>query len=148
MEVRQFLLARGVFKEVDSVSGTLPGEPGAGLGPVFNGNSCAMCHAQPAAGGSSPGLSSPQNPGPNPQVALATLDGATNVVPSFVRPDGPVVEPRFIATTTEFVAPNDGSVHEIYSIQGRVDAPACVLPQPDFTTELAANNVIFRIPTP
>jgi hypothetical protein len=32
---------------------------------------------------------------PNPQVALATLDGATNVVPAFITPDGPVREARF-----------------------------------------------------
>ncbi len=31
-----------------------------------------------------------------PQVALATLDGATNVVPSFITPNGPVREARFI----------------------------------------------------
>jgi len=41
------------------VSGIL--ESGVGLGPAFNRNSCAMCHAQPAIGGSSPGLKSPQN---------------------------------------------------------------------------------------
>ena len=72
-----FTQAQLRFQEIDSVSGTMPGETGSGLGPTFNGNSCAMCHAQPAVGGSSPGLKSPQNPVPNPQVALATLDGAT-----------------------------------------------------------------------
>src|SRR5437870_1548542 len=78
-----FNQALGVFQEVNSVSGTIAGESGKGLGPTFNGNSCAQCHAQPAIGGSSPGLNSPQNPVPNPQVALATLHGATNTVPSF-----------------------------------------------------------------
>jgi hypothetical protein len=33
---------------------------------------------------------------PNPQVALANLDGATNTAPSFITPDGPVREARFI----------------------------------------------------
>src|SRR5689334_7745969 len=61
-----FASALAIFKEVASVSGTIPGEPGTGLGPTFNGNSCALCHAQPAVGGSSPGLRSPQNPVPNP----------------------------------------------------------------------------------
>ena len=42
---------------------TLPGETGSGLGPTFNGNSCAMCHAQPATGGSSPGLDEQAEPG-------------------------------------------------------------------------------------
>ncbi len=32
------------FQEVDSVSGGI--EPGRGLGPAFNGNSCAMCHSR------------------------------------------------------------------------------------------------------
>src|ERR1700678_4315817 len=69
------------FEEVDSVSGGIAGETGSGLGPTFNGNSCAQCHAQPTIGGASPGLASPQNAIQNPQVALAILDGASNSVP-------------------------------------------------------------------
>ena len=133
------------FVEVDSVSGNIAGEPGTGLGPTFNGNSCAQCHAQPTVGGSSPALSSPQNPMPNPQVALATLDGATNQVPSFITPTGPVREARFIRN------PNgtpDGGVHALFTIRGRSDAAGCNLGQPDFATALANRNVIFRIPTP
>jgi CxxC motif-containing protein (DUF1111 family) len=42
------------FLQVDSVSGAMAGEPGKGLGPGYNSNSCGGCHAQPAAGGSSP----------------------------------------------------------------------------------------------
>src|SRR5205807_4835902 len=38
------------FNRINTVSGT----PGGGLGPRFNSNSCATCHAQPAIGGSSP----------------------------------------------------------------------------------------------
>src|SRR5579864_4607968 len=45
-----FNQAMGRFQEVDSVSGNI--EPGVGLGSTFNGNSCALCHAQPALGGS------------------------------------------------------------------------------------------------
>jgi cytochrome c5 len=130
-----FTAAQVVFQEVDSVSGTLPGETGAGLGPTFNGNACSMCHAQPAMGGSSPGMSSPQNSIPNPQVALATLDGAAN----FITAAGPVREARF---------KSDGGVHGLYTIQGRSDASGCTLAQPDFATALSDNNVIFRIPTP
>ena len=136
------------FEEVDSVSGTLPNETGSGLGPAFNGNSCAMCHAQPAIGGSSPGLTSPQNPVPNPEVALATLDGAVNVVPSFITANGPVREARFIAVSTQSGAALDGGVHNLYTIAGRTDASGCTLAQPNFPQELANNNVIFRIPTP
>src|SRR5712671_827284 len=69
IEQSMFNRTLSVFREVDSVAGNIPGEPGSGLGPTFNGNSCAMCHAQPAIGGSSPGLASKQNPVPNPQVA-------------------------------------------------------------------------------
>jgi CxxC motif-containing protein (DUF1111 family) len=133
------------FQEIDSVSGNIAGEPGSGLGPTFNGNSCAQCHSQPAIGGSSPGLISPQNPVPNPQVALATLAGATNTVPSFIVPTGPVLEARFINNSN---GTKDGSVHDLYTITGRSDASGCTLAQPPFAAELAANNVIFRQPTP
>jgi CxxC motif-containing protein (DUF1111 family) len=151
-EQRAFADGRTTFEEVDSVSGALPGEDGVGLGPTFNGNSCAMCHAEPAAGGSSPGLTSPQKAAPNPQVALATLDGATNKVPAFITAAGPVREARFVLATPDGRgtpgAPKDGGVHGIFTIQGRKDAPGCTLPQPDFATQLANHNVVFRIPTP
>jgi CxxC motif-containing protein (DUF1111 family) len=125
------------FMEVDSVSGTVSGEGGSGLGPTFNGNSCAQCHAHPAVGGSSPAT--------NPQVALANLDGAQNTVPSFITTDGPVREARFIKNSD---GTPDGGVHGLYTIAGRTDAEGCVLAQPNFAQQLAANNVIFRIPTP
>jgi CxxC motif-containing protein (DUF1111 family) len=134
-----FNQASNVFNVVDSVLGTLPAGSGAGLGPTFNGNSCAQCHAQPAAGGSSPGLKSKQIPTPNPQVALATLGGANNAVPSFITADGPVREARFVS---------DGGVHDLFTIAGRSDARGCTLAQPDFATNLANRNVVFRIPTP
>src|SRR5260370_287083 len=54
-EQQFFNQALARFQEVDSVSGTIANESGVGLGPPFNGNSCAQCHAQPAIGGSSPG---------------------------------------------------------------------------------------------
>jgi hypothetical protein len=90
-----FNQASQVLQEIDSVSGTIAGEPGSGLGPTFNGNSCTQCHAQPAPGGSSPGQNSPQNSVTNPQIALATLHGAINTVPSFVTANGPMLEARF-----------------------------------------------------
>ncbi|HZR28567.1 MAG TPA: di-heme oxidoredictase family protein [Terriglobales bacterium] len=129
------------FQEIDSVSGTAPGEVGIGLGPTYNANSCASCHAHPALGGSSPAV--------NPQVALATLDGANNSVPPFISINGPVREARFISTNP--ADPNaalDGGVHGLYTIAGRSDAPGCTLAQPDFAAQLASHNVIFRIPTP
>jgi CxxC motif-containing protein (DUF1111 family) len=142
-ELMFFTQAAARFQEVDSVSGKI--EAGSGLGPTYNANGCAVCHAQPAAGGSSPGLSSPQNSIPNPQVALATLDGAANTLPSFITSTGPVREARFIQKGNGAL---DGGVHDLYTIAGRTDAPGCTLAQPPFPQELAANNVIFRIPTP
>ena len=131
------------FQVMDSVSGGI--EPGSGLGPTYNANSCVACHAQPAAGGSSPGLNSPQNPVPNPQVALATIDGATNTVPRFITANGPVREARFIVNSNGSL---DGGVHDLYTIAGRSDAPGCTLGQPNFQAQLNGNNVIYRIPTP
>lgn len=147
-ETQFFLDAFARFQEVDSVSGAITGETGSGLGPTFNGNSCAMCHAQPAIGGSSPGLTSKQHPVPNPQVALATLHGAHNTLPSFITANGPVREARFISTGNQPTAAPDGGVHGLFTIAGRSDATGCSLAQPDFATQLANHNVIFRIPTP
>lgn len=146
-ELAFFNAALAVFQEVDSVSG--------GLGPRFNADSCAACHAQPAVGGTSPAV--------NPQVAVATSGGAQNAVPSFITLDGPVREARFVNATAPAGEHDrqdthgngeqgrevlDGGVHDLYTITGRTDAPGCTLAQPDFATELAKNNVIFRIPTP
>jgi CxxC motif-containing protein (DUF1111 family) len=148
-ETAFFNSAKVVFQEVDSVSGTIAGESGVGLGPTFNGNSCAQCHAQPATGGTSPAPFSPQVPVQNPQVALATLHGANNTVPPFITPNGPVREARFIAQDpTNLYSPLDGGVHGLYTIKGRSDAPGCNLAQTNFTFQLANANVSFRIPTP
>jgi CxxC motif-containing protein (DUF1111 family) len=132
-----FTAAQTRFQEVDSVSGNIANETGNGLGPVFNGNSCAMCHAFPALGGSSPKV--------NPQVALANLDGATNTVPSFITSNGPVREARFIKNASG--AP-DGGVHDLFTITGRSDASGCNISQPNFNQAIDQSNIIFRIPTP
>ena len=117
--------------------GGLAGETGSGLGPGFNLNSCAGCHAFPVTGGSSPPT--------NPQVAIAKLDGAQNVVPSFVTLHGPVREARFIANPDGSA---DGGVHDLFTISGRTDAPGCHIAQPNFVEAVQQHNVIFRIPTP
>jgi CxxC motif-containing protein (DUF1111 family) len=132
------------FEEIDSVSGTLPGEEGVGLGPTFNGNSCAMCHGEPGVLGSSPGLNSRIDPRPNPQIAVATLDGAQNVIPSFITAAGPVREGRLGIVNG---VPN-GGVAGLFTIAGRVDAQGCMATQPNFTQEINNQNVTFRIPTP
>src|SRR5262252_7542985 len=124
------------FRQVQSVRGTIPAT-GIGLGPRFNLDSCAGCHAWPAVGGSSPAG--------NPQVAMATKNGATNQVPSFITTTGPVRIVRFKFKPDGL---RDGGVHNLYTIAGRTDAPGCVLAQPDFQAEQRRNNLIFRIPTP
>ena len=120
------------FTEIQDVQGDDPG-----LGPRFNLDNCAGCHAQPAVGGSSPFV--------NPQVAVATKANARNVVPFFIRIDGPVREARFKFKPD---GTRDGGVHALFTITGRDDAPGCFLAQPDFTTAAAQNNLVFRIPTP
>lgn len=141
--------AMTLFAEVTTVDGAFDQvrkQPTLrGLGPGFDGNSCFMCHSQPAIGGSSPGPGTFTFP-VNPQIGNATLNGANNIVPSFIRPDGPVFEVRFIRKPDGSL---DGAVHQLYTIAGRSDAPSgCSLQQPDFETELARNNLAFRIATP
>ena len=127
----------GAINAATHVAVTQHRQPGAGLGPDFNMNSCAGCHAQPAVGGTSPAV--------NPQIAVANLDGATNTVPSFIHANGPVREARFIKTPE---GTPDGGVHDLFVITGRTDAPGCRTQQPNFVQALQQNNVIFRIPTP
>src|SRR5262245_36012953 len=128
-ELAFFNAGKDDFEEVENVAD--------GLGPTMNLDSCVGCHVQPAVGGTSPAV--------NPQVAFATKMNATNTVPSFITANGPVREARFVKNPD---GPPDGGVHDLFTIAGRSDALGCALAQPDFTTELAHRNVIFRIPTP
>jgi CxxC motif-containing protein (DUF1111 family) len=43
---------------------------------------------------------------------------------------------------------SDGGVHSLFTITGRHDAVGCTIAQPDFETEAAKGNAVFRIPTP
>ena len=128
-----FTAGKDDFEEVDGV--------GEGLGPRFNLDNCAGCHSQPAVGGTSPDV--------NPQVSVATAFGARNVVPSFIRLNGPVREARFKLKPD---GTPDGGVHALFVISGRNDgtgdAGGCTARQEDFETQVARGNVIFRIPTP
>src|SRR5262245_56882606 len=114
---------------------------GDGLGPRFNLDGCGGCHVQPATGGSSPAV--------NPQVAVATAVGARNVVPSFIRANGPIREARFKKNPDGTA---DGGVHALFVISGRVDdtgnASGCAIKQEDFEKQVLNRNIIFRIPTP
>ena len=124
-----------------------------GLGPTFNADSCGACHSQPAIGGTSPSATAFPNVGANPQVALATANGGKNSIPFFVPPNGPVREARFKflmnANGSVDTTQPDGSVHDLFTIQGRNDAPAgCVLGQQDFLAAANQHNLALRIPTP
>ncbi len=125
-ELAAFNNYMSTFTEVETVS--------TGLGPGYNLDSCTGCHAQPAAGGSSPAI--------NPQIASATKDSANNTVPRFLSQNGPVREVRFVQNPD---GSPDGGVHDLFSIQGRRDAPGCQEPQTNFSN---TSNLRFRIPTP
>jgi CxxC motif-containing protein (DUF1111 family) len=121
-ESAAFQKGLAVFTEVDGVAN--------GLGPRFNLDSCAGCHARPAAGGSSPSV--------NPQFAMATKAGALNHIPPFLQPNGPVREVR--------VRSAGGGVRDLFVITGRNDAPlGCRIMQGDFSS---LQDLAFRIPTP
>ncbi len=133
------------FQEVETVSNSA----NVGLGPRFNSNQCSSCHAQPAIGGTGAAT--------NPQF-LFTSNGVApgNTTPSFITANGPTREARFpfffnSNGTANTSAPN-GGVEDLFTVTGRSDAGTCnsatALPQPGFAAAQAANNIIFRIPTP
>jgi CxxC motif-containing protein (DUF1111 family) len=109
-----------------------------GLGPRFNENSCASCHAYPAVGGSSP----PNNP----LFSIYNYNGANNTMPSFITSTGPILEARFINQPGTTVP--DGTVHQLFTITGRTDAAGCSITQPDFVTAAAQGNLVLRQVTP
>jgi len=151
-----FAMAMANFATVRSVAGNVLNSDGTptqeGLGPRYNSNSCGSCHSQPAIGGTSPSATQFPFVGPNPQVAASHVNGATNRVPYFIQANGPVREARFPFFFDQFGnanhnAPN-GGVEDLFTVTGRADAGACSLQQPSFNAARAANNIIFRIPTP
>jgi len=125
------------FQEIASVNGRIP-DTGIGLGPRFNAESCAQCHAQPVIGGSSPFT--------NPEIAAANDQGATNSIPSFVTLNGPVRVARFPYTLD--LQHVDGGVHALFTITGRVDAAGCSIQQDDFALAAQENDLALRVPTP
>jgi CxxC motif-containing protein (DUF1111 family) len=110
-----------------------------GVGPRFNFVGCAGCHSQPAVGGTSPDV--------NPLFRVPGDLGFTgNVMPSFIKRDGPIREARF-----KFSADGrsrDGGVHALFVITGHKDAAKCNIRQEDFERQLRNRNIIFRIPSP
>jgi CxxC motif-containing protein (DUF1111 family) len=131
------------FQDVESVSNSATGNNG--LGPRFNSNSCVSCHAQPAVGGTGSAV--------NPQFKFTSTGVAPrDTTPFFITANGPTREARFpfffnADGTANTNAPN-GGVEDLFTVTGRADAGACSLQQPSFNAAQAANNLIFRIPTP
>ena len=129
------------FQAVETVSGSA----NVGLGPRFNATQCSSCHAQPAAGGSGAAV--------NPQF-LFTSNGVapSDTTPSFITANGPTVEVRFPFFLTASGAANtkapNGGVEDLFTVTGRPDAGSCSLAQPNFSAAQAADDIIFRIPTP
>ena len=128
-----------------------------GLGPSFNAMSCFQCHSQPAVGGSSPNTKTPGFPGGNPQGILfpngvAPTQTQLNNVSSFISASGPVREARFprgSAASGNRAAVSPGAVAELFVVQGLPSTSAsCLIDQEDFPTQVANNNIIFRIPIP
>jgi CxxC motif-containing protein (DUF1111 family) len=129
-EREMFDVGRNEFSEEEGVAD--------GVGPRFNFVGCAGCHSQPDVGGTSPAV--------NPLFRVPTDLGFTaNVVPSFIHPDGPIREARFQRNADGV---RDGGVHALFVITGHPEAAGCTLRQEDFETQLARDNVVFRIPTP
>ena len=131
------------FQEVESVSNSPQGNNG--LGPRFNSNQCSSCHAQPAVGGTSAAT--------NPQFAFAGSSVAPDdATPFFITANGPTREARFPFFFNSNGSANlnnpNGGVEDLFTVSGRSDAGTCKLPQPSFAAAAAANNLIFRIPTP
>src|SRR5580700_9218499 len=115
-ETAFFQDGQGRFAEIEVVQGG----SNNGLGPRFNSNQCLSCHSQPAMGGTSPAQ--------NPLIAIAHLNGATNTVPWFTTPNGPIREARYKKSN----GVPDGNVHALFVITGRSDAPGCNIAQFDF----------------
>jgi CxxC motif-containing protein (DUF1111 family) len=129
------------FQEVETVSNSA----NVGLGPRFNSNQCSSCHAQPAIGGTGAAV--------NPQFLFASNGVAPgSTTPYFITANGPTREARFPFFfnpngSADTNAPN-GGVEGLFTVTGRSDAGSCSLSQPSFAAAEAANNIIFRIPTP
>jgi CxxC motif-containing protein (DUF1111 family) len=124
------------FNRVANVVGT--GATGGGLGPRFNSNSCASCHAQPATGGSSPAS--------NPLFSVYQAGSANNTMPVFISKTGPVLNARF-PFQSDLITP-DGRIKQLFTITGRSDAGTCSISQPDFATANNTHNLVFRQPIP
>jgi CxxC motif-containing protein (DUF1111 family) len=129
-EGEMFTVGQADFSEEEDVD--------EGVGPRFNFVSCAGCHGQPAVGGTSPAV--------NPLFRIpADLGFVGNIIPSFIKRDGPIREARFQFNSD---GSRDGGVHALFVIAGHAAAAGCNIRQEDFERQVRNNNIVFRIPTP
>src|SRR5262249_58333286 len=112
----------------------------------FNENSCAVCHAQPAVGGSSPAV--------NPQftvISSGVASSATNTRPAFVLQNGPVREARFPfffnAVGGANVNDPNGGVEDPFTISGLPGAGAGNIAKPSFAQARAVYHFVMRVRT-
>jgi CxxC motif-containing protein (DUF1111 family) len=119
-----------------------------GLGTRHNSDNCLECHAQPTLGGAGGFIAAHKGDvAQNPQFDLVPHRfGRVNTVPVFEEQFGPIREVRFKFNPD---GTRDGGVHQLFTSRGdKTDPqnPNCTAVQPDFATELANNNLSFRIP--
>ena len=105
-QLEYFVAGRNAFAESETI--------GDGLGPRMNLDSCGSCHAQPAVGGSSPVR--------NPQFVFANQDGAADLVPPFILPNGPVREARFVLNRNGTPTAVCTTCSRLAAVTGRPDA--------------------------
>ncbi len=143
-----FPAALAAFRQFYSVNGTFVAPAGqfagVGLGPRFNHLDCGSCHGVPFLGGSSFATTSQAGIG-NGQGTDYGVNAPGQQLPPFLKPVGPSIAVRLKYKKD---GTRDGGTHPIWTIAGRADAPGCVLPQTDWATEVANNNVAIRITTP
>src|SRR5260370_33482817 len=102
-ELAIFQQAQDTFNEVTGVA--------KGLGPRFNLDSCAGCHAAPVVGGSSPAI--------KPHIEMATKARATNNIQRIIQSDRPI---RGVRIPLRPDVRPDGGAHYRFVMSGRRDA--------------------------
>ena len=120
----------------------------AGLGPCDNVNELSR---EPVTF-----ITESQLPAPTPAQVGTVACNSTNSIPTFVMTsNGPIREVRFPfflnANGTANTNNPNGGVEDLVTVSGRPDGASqngCSIMQPNFNAAHAANDIIFRIPTP
>ncbi|HEY6251549.1 MAG TPA: di-heme oxidoredictase family protein [Candidatus Angelobacter sp.] len=121
----------------------------AGIGSCTNGAGTGPGGVSQAPGG----VDLEDTPIQTPAQIGTVVCNTTNSTPFFITRNGPTREARFPfffnADGSANTANPNGGVEDLFTVAGRGDgAGACNPGQPSFNAASAANNLIFRIPTP